>query len=213
MTGIPMAAPAAPRPVQQAAAPVAAPPAPVYAPPVAVAPEPAPSLPPPPPMQWQAPPEKKIPNWLGFLIAAAVFGGIAYSVIWYTGRDETGSAKKAAAGAVAPKSNTKHPYANALEVAGFRITQPGKNKVSVQFLVVNHSGVEMSDLGGVITLRAKGLDAEAAPAAVFQFKVSSVPPFGAKEVEVSEVMEIRKPNDMPDWQFYEPVVEITSPVE
>ncbi len=211
-----MAAPAAPRPaVQQAVQQT--PPAPAYAPPVyqppVAAPEPAPALPPPPPLQWQAPPEKKIPNWAAFLIAAAVFGGIAYSVIWYTGRDETPSAKKASAGTVAPKSNVKHPYANALEVAGFRITQPGKNKVSVQFLVVNHSGVEMSDLGGVITLRAKGLDADAAPAAVFKFKVSSVPPFGAKEVEVNEVMEIRKPNDMPDWQFYEPVVEITSPVE
>lgn len=174
----------------------------------------APSLPPPPPMQWQQPEEKKIPNWLGFLIAAAVFGGIAYSVIWYTSRDEKGTVKKASAEtAAAPKTIGSHTYSKSLEVAGFRITQPGKNKVNVQFLVINHGNYEMNDLGGTITLRAKGLGPEAPPAVVFKFKVSSVPPFGAKEVEVNEVMEILKPNDMPDWQFYVPEVEITSPVE
>jgi hypothetical protein len=164
-------------------------------------------------MQWQQPEEKKIPNWLGFLIAAAVFGGIAYSVIWYTSRDDRGTAKKASAETAAPKSIGTHTYAKSLEVAGFRITQPGKNKVNVQFLVINHGNYEMSDLGGTITLRAKGLGPEAPPAVVFKFKVSSVPPFGAKEVEVNEVIEILKPNDMPDWQFYVPEVEITSPVE
>lgn len=164
-------------------------------------------------MQWQQPEEKKIPNWLGFLIAAAVFGGIAYSVIWYTGRDDKGTPKKASAETVAPKSNSKHPYTNALEVAGFRITHSGKNRTTVQFLVINHSGVEMSDLGGTITLRAKGLGPDAPPAAVFKFKVSSVPPFGAKEVEVNEVAEVRNKNDMPDWQFFDPIVDITSPVE
>lgn len=155
-----------------------------------------------------------MPNWLGALIAFAVIGSVAGGVAWYTTRDEGGSTKKAAVeSAAAPKSNSKHSYANALEVAGFRITHAGKNKTTVQFLVINHGNYEMSDLGGTITLRAKGLAPDAPPAAVFKFKVSSVPPYGAKEVEVSDVMEIRNKNDMPDWQFYEPVVDITSPVE
>jgi hypothetical protein len=161
-------------------------------------------------MQWQPPAEKKLPNWLGALLAFAAVGAVAATVAWYTNRDEAGSAssvetKKAAA----PKAGS-HPYASALEVAGFRIVTTGK-KQGVQFLVINHSGVELSDLGGVITVRAKGGSPEDKPAFVFKFKVSSVPPFGAKEVEVNDFLEIRKSIDMPDWQFFEPSVEITSP--
>ncbi len=200
-----------------------APPAPAMAQPVAAAPPtpfaeapaaaPAAAIPPPPPMLTPAP-SNRLPNWAGALIAFALVGAIAGSVAWYTTKDSSSPAAAATAptaGGAKPGTVGSHPYSKDLEVAGFRITMLTKAKAQVQFLVINHGGSEMSDLGGTIRLNIKGAKPEDEPAAVFKFKVSSIPPFGVKEVEVSDFVSKRKPIDMPDWQFMEPVVEISSP--
>jgi hypothetical protein len=160
----------------------------------------------------EPPPSNRLPNWAGALIAFTLVGAIAGSVAWYTTRGGDSSASAAATPAPTKKTAIgEHPYAKDLEIAGFRITMLTKAKAQVQFLVINHGGSEMSDLGGIIRLNVKGAKPEDEPAAIFKFTVSSLPPFGAKEVEVSDFVSKKKPLDMPDWQFFEPVLEITSP--
>jgi hypothetical protein len=219
MTGIPMARTAAPpaqapvqaqpvqaQAVQQQAPPVAYEAAPQAAPPAMPAPPPASSA----PWREEAPP-KKLPNWLGFLIAFAIVGSIAATVAWYTTQRQKGSAT------VAPEVKkdavvSNHPYARDLEIAGFRLTNLTKSKQQVQFLIINHGGTDMSDLGGIITVRGRGTAPDAEPAFTFKFSVKNLPPYSAKEIEVREFLQIKKSMiDMPDWQFFEPKLEITSP--
>lgn len=215
MIGMPSATPVAGQAAQLRpnAPPYTPPVAPQQAPPQQAAPPQAVPLPPPPPAWHEPPPPKRIPNWLGALIAFTIVGAIAASVAWYTTQRRNGGvAKSGAAEATQDAVITGHPYSKDLEVTGFRLTTLTKNKYQVQFLVVNHGATEMTDLGGVITVRGKGTDPEKEPAFTFKFKVSSLAPYSAKEVEVREFTQFTKSrNDMPDWQFYEPIVEITSP--
>ncbi len=214
MTGMPMTPAPTRQPVPPPVSSPAAPP-PVYSQPAPPPPQP---LPPPPslPLPARAPEGSRLPNWLGALLAFAAVGLIAAGVTWYTTRSRNAAAdgddpSLSASPRKTPANAGLHPYAKDLELTGFRITDNSTRKMQLTFLVVNHGSAEMSDLAGIVTLNPKGAGPDDKPACTFKFKVSSVPPFGAKEVVVNEFMQRRKPIDMPDWQFLVPVVEITSP--
>ncbi len=100
-------------------------------------------------------------------------------------------------------------YAKYLELTGFRLLEAPGKKLQVQFLAVNHGGIDLSDISGTITLRIKG-SPEAEPAATFTFSISNLPAFGAKDVIIKDFSQKRKVFDMPDWQFMEPVVEFNA---
>ena len=176
-------------------------------------PQPVPPPPPPQPVYYVGAddhPNRSIPPWLAALLAFAAVAIIAASVVWYSQRNREkvgGSDVKSAA--LAKANAAGNPYKKYLELTGFRIGESAGKKLQVQFLAVNHGGVDMTDIEGTITLRVKGA-AEDTPACTFKFRVSNVPGYGAKEVVVTEFIQKRKFFEMPDWQFLEPVIELTS---
>ena len=198
---------------------------PQYAAPVQEAPLPTPQyvqpqappqpVPPPPPQPVyyvgaDDHPNRSIPSWLAALLAFAAVAVIAMSVVWYSQRNrEKVGGSDAKTAALAKANAAGNPYKKYLELTGFRIGEAAGKKLQVQFLAVNHGGVDMTDIEGTITLRVKGA-AEDTPACTFKFRVSSVPGYSAKEVLVTEFIQKRKFFEMPDWQFLEPVIELTS---
>ena len=144
------------------------------------------------------------------MLAFAAVAIIASSVVWYSQRNRGKSGAGDPKSAALSRSNAAgNPYKKYLELTGFRIGETAGKKLQVQFLAVNHGGVDMTDIEGTIILRVKG-SVDDTPACSFKFRVSSVPGYGAKEVVVSEFTQKRKFFEMPDWQFIEPVIEFTS---
>lgn len=206
------AAPQYTPPQPQYVAPAPVPPQPLYVPPqapVALAP------PPPPPEQVyyvgaDDHPNRSIPGWLAAVLAFAAVAIIAYGVVWYSQRSRGKAGPTDAKSAALAKANAAgNPYKKYLELTGFRIGEAAGKKLQVQFLAVNHGGADMTDIEGTITLRVKGA-AEDTPACTFKFRISSVPGNSAKEVVVTEFIQKRKFFEMPDWQFVEPLIELTS---
>ncbi len=155
-------------------------------------------------------PNRRIPGWLAALLAFAAVAIIAYSVVWYSkGSRGKSGATDAKSAALAKANAAGNPYKKYLELTGFRIGEAAGKKLQVQFLAVNHGGADMTDIEGTITLRVKGA-ADDTPACTFKFRVSSVPGNSAKEVVVTEFIQKRKFFEMPDWQFIEPLIELTS---
>ncbi len=189
--------------------PVAAP-APVTAPIPAPVPAPLPAQPPPPPPQqvyYVGADDNKssMPGWAAALLAFAVIGGLVFALVYYTRQSRT-------TGSAAAKKTERagdHPYKKALELTGFRVSEAPGKKLQVQFLAINHGATDMADLAGIVTLKARGSESDS-PACTFKFRISGIPAFGAKEIIVTDFTQKRKFFEMPDWQFLEPIVEITS---
>lgn len=187
---------------QQATPPPAAPPAPA----------PFTSLPVPEPL----PPSQKVyyvgeddnksalPPWAAAVLAFVLIAGLVSALVWYTR-----SNRNAATAQKKTENTGDHPYKKSLELTGFRISEAAGKKLKVEFLAINHGSTDMGELAGVVTLRARGAQADA-PACTFKFRISGIAAFGAKEISVTEFTQKRKLFEMPDWQFFEPVVEITS---
>jgi hypothetical protein len=153
------------------------------------------------------PERRRIPGWLAAILAFAAVAAVAYGIVSFLGGSRSPAPAK-----TAKKTVSGNPYARYLELAGFRINELKGKKLQVQFLAVNHSGADLANISGTITLKVKG-SPEAVPACTFKFEISAIPAYGAKEVLVTEFSQRRSMLDMPDWQFLEPSVEFDSPPE
>ncbi|MCX6612757.1 MAG: hypothetical protein NTW74_18140 [Acidobacteria bacterium] len=151
--------------------------------------------------------KRSIPGWLAAVLAFAAVALIAYAFVYFT--QSRRQVNPAVAKAAAKQKAAGNPYAKFLELTGFRINEAPGKKLQVQFLAVNHGAADLSNIEGIITLKVKGAEADE-PAVTFKFSISEVPAFGAKEVVVTSFIQKRKPLDMPDWLFLEPVIEYTS---
>lgn len=173
----------------------------------------APAPPPPPPPQTYLvgvdDNKRAIPGWLAAVLAFVAVGAVAGGVVYFTSSGRSSGAAAAKAAIAEKQRAAGDPYAKFLELTGFRINEGAGKKLQVQFLAVNHGSADLADIEGVVTLRVKG-DANAEPAVVFPFKISSLPANGAKEIEVKDFKQKRKFFDMPDWLFLEPQIEFTS---
>lgn len=234
----PPAYPQAPPPQQpvygaQPQQPLYAPPQqPVYAPPAAppqAAPPPtplmdAPSTWAPPPQQYPQPPQpgqqevyyigannrKRMPPWLGAVLAIAVLGGGLFALYKYVG-SRNGTDAPAAAKMETPgeQAIAGHPYQKHLELAALRLIESEK-KVSLRFSVVNHSAADLSGVGLRVSLTTTAAAAGDPPLAVFDAKVGDVAAYGTKEMEVPIKTE-KRVYELPDWQFLKAGFEITAP--
>jgi hypothetical protein len=98
-----------------------------------------------------------------------------------------------------------NPLSKHIEVTGFRIREDKNQRVTVQMVIVNHSGADIAGLEMQVGLYAKGeLVVE------FPVKVKSLGPF-----EVAQGTGQAKTNlrayEFPDWQFLTSKVTITAP--
>ncbi|MEN6603543.1 MAG: hypothetical protein ABFD86_14110, partial [Bryobacteraceae bacterium] len=80
----------------------------------------------------------------------------------------------------------------------------------VTFLVVNHSGADIANLGGTLTLKPRGARPDQTPLASFEFKLPSLGPYESKELK-DTVRSSMRAYELPDWQFLDADLELTSP--
>lgn len=213
-------------PQQPAPAPVAAPvagpmPAAQPLPTIPMPPVPSPEAPtseaPAPPMSTYVlddhPGKQAMPAWMGFLLAFLLFGGIVTALIWYTNsRRENGGATASTKAAKAKTPAGAHPASKYLELSGFRFVDSPKKKPQVQFVCINHGNVDIAELDLEVLLRVKNSKPEDEPIGSFKVKIPGVGPLSSKEILVKELNTKLKFFDLPDWQFLDAVVTITSPV-
>lgn len=150
-----------------------------------------------------------VPNWLITLVVSIALISLCVSLYLAT-RPSTPAAQSMEKPAAASSAVKRHPLSKHIEVTGIRITEDAAQKAQVEFLVVNHSGADIADLGGTLTLKPKGAKPEHAPLASFEFKIPSLGPYESKELKTTVRANMRA-YELPDWQFLEAALEITSP--
>jgi hypothetical protein len=152
------------------------------------------------------PPEEQAgkPAWL---IATLAFAGVLalFALAYYVMGTHKSTAKEDAA-----KQQTTSPLQKYVEVVGIRIVS-AKSGPEAKFLVVNHSGVELTDLSANVTLWASTQRSEEDSVGSFTFHVDSVGANDSKEL--SAPLKTDKPAyEMPDdWRNISADVQVTSP--
>ncbi|HKW97602.1 MAG TPA: zinc ribbon domain-containing protein [Bryobacteraceae bacterium] len=172
----------------------------------------------PPPPVYQVPPPKQglnIPPWLmsiGFaIIFLGIFAGAYFGVRHFTSAADTpanaapAADKPAAAGS--GQASTLQKY---VEVIGVRILEDSKKKPQVRFVVVNHSGAEMSDLTANVNLWARTAKSDEEAVGTFSFKLPSLGAYESKELSAPLNTKL-KVYELPDWQNLTAEVQVTSP--
>src|SRR5579871_2168478 len=213
--GAPQAPPSYPPP-QQYAPPRQFAPTPQYPPPPQYAP-PGAQAPAPPYLMQQQPPGPKVPPWLmsiGFAVLfLAVGAALFFGIKRFSGSGEASASTSAppessaaAAPGAAKKNSTLQKY---VEVGGLRLTESG-GKAEVHFLVINHSGAEMSDLSANVNLWARTAKSDEEAIGTFSFKLSSLGAYESKDMTAPLTTKLRV-YELPDWQNLTAEVQITSP--
>lgn len=182
-------------------------------PPQAYGQQPVTGQPPVPAMPYYVPVKQGMPGWLVTILVAlglSVAGaGAWYFLMPHPDREAAAAAPfeepPEAASPDAP-SPTGSSLARHLEVTGIRIYEENK-RAHVRVLLVNHSLANLPDLRGTITLRTKE-DKKAI--STVPLRVDGLGSLDSREISGPLRTSLRA-YEIPDWQFLEGVVELTSP--
>jgi hypothetical protein len=104
----------------------------------------------------------------------------------------------------------KSPLAKYLELSGYRLAETSVGKLTVKFVVVNHSEADIGDLTMKIRLVTTAAKPEDPPITEFEAKVAALGPQEIKDVSATATTKLRI-YELPDWQFIRAQVEIASP--
>jgi len=183
-------------------------------PPPAYTPPPAPAPPQyAPPAQYAPPPAgPRFPTWLLAVLFALLLVCLGGAVIWFVHRSSAPQQASAAAPVPPPSAATlakESELQKYIEVAGIRFTETPKQTTDARFLVINHSGADISDLSGTVNIWGRAGKTEEA-AGSFSFHLPSLGPYESKEVTAPVTTKLRV-YELPDWQFITTQVQITSP--
>jgi hypothetical protein len=99
------------------------------------------------------------------------------------------------------------PY---VEVTGIRFMQNSKKQTEARFLVVNHSGADITGLAGNVNIWGRTASSEEEAAGTFHFEVASLGPYDSKEMTAPITTKL-KVYELPDWQNVSTQVQITAP--
>ncbi len=153
------------------------------------------------------------PAWLlatvfaiGFLAlgAAAYYG---YYRFTGAGRTAVNAPRWETPAPAAPRTSPVAPF---IEVTGIRLTEDARQKVQVQFVVVNHSAADIAKLEAKVVLRTREAKTGSPPVGTFSFRLPSLGPYESRELRTTLDTHLRA-YEIPDWQFLTADVEITSP--
>jgi hypothetical protein len=172
------------------------------------------SAPPPQPPQ---PGGITLPPWLMSIVFAILFlavgAGLFFGIRYFNGSSQTSASAPPAPSENAPAAASKGPASTLqkyVEVVGMRLTEEPKNKPQVRFVVVNHSGAEISDLAANVNLWARTAKSDEEAVGTFSFKVASLGPYESKEMSGALSTKLRV-YELPDWQNLTAEIQITSP--
>jgi hypothetical protein len=157
------------------------------------------------------PPKKGMPTWVLTIIFTVVFVGLGAAGIRWLMHSHDSSQAAAAPIVNVPANAPAHESSmqKYVEVSGIRFVENAKKQTEARFVVVNHSGAEISNLAGTVNLMARG-DKQQTPVGQFSFSVPSLGPYESKDV-TAPVNTTLKVYELPDWQFVSTQVQVTSP--
>ena len=168
----------------------------------------------PPPHAHHAAPSSRtaVPTWLLTVLFAFAFiglGGGAYWVVHYfTGNRASATSTSDAVPAKA--TGKEHAMQKYIEVSGIRFVESPKKETEARFVIVNHSGADITDLGGTVNVWGRTNRSEEEAAGTFSFKLPSLGPNESKEATAPLKTKL-KVYELPDWQNISAEVQITSP--
>jgi hypothetical protein len=179
-----------------------------------------PGIPPPPPVpvaaptpvyQAPMPPRGGLPTWALTLLFAFAFLGLGSGVYWLINSSHGASAKPTTmveSPAAKPGAKTS-PYQKYIEISGVRFVEGKKKSIEVRFIITNHSGADIPDLVGNVTIWGRTRTAEEDAAGTFTFK-TDLKGFESKDLTVPLTTK-KEYIELPDWQLLSTDVQITSP--
>ncbi len=157
--------------------------------------------------------KKGLPTWLLatiFAIGFLALGATAYYGYYrFTGANRI-TADIPRGESPAPPAPRTSPVARFIEVTGIRLTEDARQKVQVQFLVVNHSSADIANLEAKVVLRSREGKAGSPALGTFSFRLPSLGPYESRELRTTLDTQLRA-YEIPDWQFVAADLEITSP--
>jgi hypothetical protein len=118
-----------------------------------------------------------------------------------------GNASQPAAPTPLASQPAVHPLAQFVEVTGFRIVVDFNKKSEIHYLVVNHSGADLSDVTVYVTLRTASAKPGQPPICRFSFRAPSLGPFESKEM-TSNIEKLSRSITLPEWQDLRSEVQI-----
>lgn len=100
--------------------------------------------------------------------------------------------------AVEPAAAASHPLSSFVEVTGIRFIIDLNRKSEVHYLVVNHSGTDLTNMTVYVTIKAANAKPGQAPLCRFSFPLPGLAAFESKEM-VSSIEKISRAVELPDW--------------
>jgi hypothetical protein len=150
-----------------------------------------------------------VPTWLLSAAFGLAFVGIFAAIYLSLNHQPSTASATAATSATASAPAATNPFQKYIEVTGVRLVTENK-KPTARFVVVNHSGAEMSGVTGKVTLLAGDSRANATPVGTFNFAVKALAAGGSADLSAPFETGM-KPYELPDWQATFAQVEVTSP--
>lgn len=159
----------------------------------------------------------RLPAWLLSVLFAVGFAVIGLAGYWgyrnLRAQPPASTASRPALelpGGVAGAAAKPHPLARHIEITGLRLTEDARQRATLQFLVVNHSGADLGEVAADVQLIAVSAKGEREAVGTFSFKVPALGPYESRELKASVATKLRV-YELPDWQFLRAEFQITSP--
>jgi hypothetical protein len=144
-----------------------------------------------------------LPAWtVSFLVALTLFLGVG-SLLQYlaANRDAKAAAPTATPSdqSSSPVSTTDQPASKLVEVTGLRIASGPNHRPQLAFIVVNHSGNQLSGVGLQIAVRSANSSNGVAPLFRIATTIPALGPYQSREFRAELDPEIHA-TELPDWR-------------
>jgi hypothetical protein len=144
-----------------------------------------------------------LPAWtVSFLVALTLFLGVGSLLQYLAANRDAKAAPPAAAPSdqsSSPVSTNEQPATKLVEVTGLRVASGPNHKPQLAFIVVNHSGNQLSGVGLQIAVRSANSTAGVAPLFRIATTIPALGPYQSREFRADLDPELHA-TELPDWQ-------------
>lgn len=165
------------------------------------------AVPPVTPVAQKAASRATVPGWLVSLVVATALS-LGGAVI--VRNMDVGHKAAAASPAAEDPAAPERAFAGAIEVTGLRVIADLKSGSRLHYVVVNHSGAQVSNAQLQISVRSGTASSGASGAPLFTVSalVTGLAPYESREM-VADIESLNT-KEIPDWQFLRPEVHLLS---
>jgi hypothetical protein len=151
----------------------------------------------------QARKKASLPAWtVSFLVALTLFLAVG-SLLQYLGANRDAKAATAPATpsdqSISAVSSSEQPASKLVEVTGLRVASGPSHRPQLAFIVVNHSGNQLSGVGLQIAVRSATSSAGVAPLFRIATTIPSLGAYQSREFRAELDPELHA-TELPDWQ-------------